>query len=145
MKAVIQRVSNARVSILGKTVGEIKKGLLVFFAVHVDDTENMIEKMSDKICNLRIFEDAEGKMNNSLIDMGGEILVVSQFTLYGDTRKGNRPSFMESARPDKAIPYYEEFVTKLKEKRLKVETGEFGAKMDVELKNDGPVTIIIDL
>ncbi|MDA3839769.1 MAG: D-aminoacyl-tRNA deacylase [Patescibacteria group bacterium] len=145
MRAVIQRVSSAQVSVDDSIIGKIDKGLLVFFAVHVDDTEKMIEKMADKILKLRIFEDSEEKMNLSLEDTEGEILVVSQFTLYGDTKKGNRPSFIESARPEKAIPFYEKFVTILKEKNIKVEAGKFGADMQVELINDGPVTIIIDI
>jgi len=145
MRVVIQRVSRASVSIDNEIVGKINKGFLALFAVHVDDDEKMIEKMADKISKLRIFEDSDEKMNLSLIDVEGEILVVSQFTLYGDTKKGNRPSFIESARPEKAIPYYEKFIRELKNKNLKVETGKFGADMQVELVNDGPVTIIIDL
>jgi len=145
MRSLIQKVSEANVSVSGETVGKIKKGLLVFFAVHVDDEEKMISKMADKIINLRIFEDKDSKMNLSLEDVKGEILVVSQFTLYGDTRKGNRPSFIESARPEKAIPYYEKFVSILREKGFKVETGKFGEKMLVSLVNDGPNTIIINL
>jgi len=145
MRVVVQRVINAQVGVGGEIVGKINKGLLVFFAVHIDDTEKMIEKMADKILKLRIFEDKEEKMNLSLEDVGGDILVVSQFTLYGDTRKGNRPSFIESARPEKAIPFYEKFIEKLGERNIKVESGQFGADMKVELINDGPVTIIIDL
>ena len=145
MRAVIQRVSSAQVSVTEKIVGKINKGLLVFFAVHVDDKEEMIDKMADKILKLRIFEDSEEKMNLSLIDVEGEILIVSQFTLYGDTKKGNRPSFIESARPEKAIPFYEKFLSVLQEKNIKVQSGEFGAKMEVELVNDGPVTVIVDL
>ena len=144
MRAVIQRVKEAEVKISGKTVGKIGKGLLVLLAVHVDDTEDKIEKMATKIINLRIFGDQADKMNLSVKDMGGEILVVSQFTLYGDISKGNRPSFIESAKPDKAVPYYEKFVEKIKVSGLKTATGEFGAMMEVGLVNDGPVTIIID-
>jgi len=144
MRAVIQRVKEAEVKISGKTVGKIGKGLLVLLAVHVDDTEDKIEKMATKIINLRIFGDQADKMNLSVKDMGGEILVVSQFTLYGDISKGNRPSFIESAKPDKAVPYYEKFVEKIKVSGLKTATGEFGAMMEVSLINDGPVTIIID-
>ena len=144
MRAVIQRVKNAEVKIDGKIVGKIGKGLLVLLAVHQDDTEDKIEKMATKIINLRIFADKDDKMNLSIKDVGGEILVVSQFTLYGDISKGNRPSFIESAKPDKAVPYYEKFVEKIKVSGLKTATGEFGAMMEVGLVNDGPVTIIID-
>jgi len=144
MRAVIQRVKNAEVKIDGKIVGKIGKGLLVLLAVHQDDTEDKIEKMATKIINLRIFADEEDKMNLSVKDVGGEILVVSQFTLYGDISKGNRPSFIESAKPDKVVPYYEKFVEKIKVSGLKTATGEFGAMMEVSLINDGPVTIIID-
>ena len=144
MRAVIQRVKNAEVKIDGKIVGKIGKGLLVLLAVHQDDTEDKIERLATKIINLRIFADEEDKMNLSVKDVGGEILVVSQFTLYGDISKGNRPSFIESAKPDKAVPYYEKFVEKIKVSGLKTATGEFGAMMEVGLVNDGPVTIIID-
>ena len=145
MRAVIQRVKEASVKVDNEIVGKIGRGLLVLLAVHVDDTEDKIEKMATKIINLRIFRDKDDKMNLSVKDVGGEILVVSQFTLYGDTSKGNRPSFIESARPDKAIPYYEKFIEKIKSSGLKTATGKFGAMMDVSLINDGPVTIIIDL
>jgi len=144
MRAVIQRVKNAEVKIDGKIVGKIGKGLLVLLAVHQDDTEDKIERLATKIINLRIFADKDDKMNLSIKDVGGEILVVSQFTLYGDISKGNRPSFIESAKPDKAVPYYEKFVEKIKVSGLKTATGEFGAMMEVGLVNDGPVTIIID-
>lgn len=145
MRAVIQRVKEGEVRIEGETVGQIKKGLLVFLAVHEDDSEEKLKKMAEKIIALRIFSDNEGKMNLSLKEVGGEILVVSQFTLYGDTKKGNRPSFIESARGEKAGPFYEKFVKYLKEGGIKTETGEFGAMMEVELINDGPVTIIMEL
>lgn len=145
MRAVIQRVKEAEVKISSKIVGKIGKGLLVLLAVHADDTEDKIEKMATKIINLRIFGDKDDKMNLSVRDVGGEILIVSQFTLYGDISKGNRPSFIESARPDKAVPYYEKFVEKIEGSGLKTETGEFGAMMEVSLINDGPVTVIIDL
>jgi len=144
MRAVIQRVKNAEVKIDGKIVGKIGKGLLVLLAVHQDDTEDKIEKMATKIINLRIFADEEDKMNLSVKDVGGEILVVSQFTLYGDISKGNRPSFIESAKPDKAVPYYEKFVEKIKTSGLKTATGKFGAMMEVSLTNDGPVTIVVE-
>ncbi|MFA4833490.1 MAG: D-aminoacyl-tRNA deacylase [Patescibacteria group bacterium] len=151
MRVVIQRVKSANVKIDNEIVGQIGQGLLVLLAVHVDDTEDKIEKMAAKIINLRIFSDPSAssgqvdKMNLSVKDVGGEILVVSQFTLYGDISKGNRPSFIESARPDKAIPYYEKFVAKIKDSGLETATGKFGAMMDVSLINDGPVTVIIDL
>ncbi len=145
MRVVVQRVKNAIVSIDGKVVSQINRGLLVLLAVHQDDKEEVIKKMSEKIINLRIFGDSAGKMNLSVKDVKGEILVVSQFTLYGDSQKGNRPSFIESAKSEKAIPIYERFVKYIREQGIKVETGEFGAMMEVELINDGPVTIIINL
>jgi len=145
MRSVVQRVSRAEVKIGGRAVGQIKKGLLVFLAVHKDDNEEKIAKLAEKIMALRIFSDKEGKMNLSLKEVGGEILVVSQFTLYGDTKKGNRPSFIESAPKEKAIPFYEKFIDYFKKEDIKTETGEFGAMMEVELTNDGPVTIIIEL
>jgi D-tyrosyl-tRNA(Tyr) deacylase len=145
MRAVIQRVKEAEVKISGKIVGKIGKGLLVLLAVHQTDSEDKIEKLATKIINLRIFSDKNDKMNLSVKDVKGEILVVSQFTLYGDTTKGNRPSFIESARPEKAVSYYEKFVEKIKDSGLKTATGKFGAMMDVSLINDGPITVIIDL
>ncbi len=145
MRAVIQVVSSANVKVDSKTVGDINKGFLVLLAIHNDDMEDKIEKMADKIADLRIFTDEDDRMNLSLKDVGGEILVVSQFTLYGDTKKGNRPSFLESAKPVKAVPYYEKLVSLLKNKGFKVETGQFGAMMQVSLVNEGPTTIIIDL
>ena len=145
MRVVIQRVKNANVKVDNKIIGEIGHGLLILLAVHKDDEESVIKKMADKIINLRIFEDDNGKMNLSLKDVNGEILVVSQFTLYGNCRKGNRPSFIESARPDKAIPMYDKFVKYIKGQEIKMETGKFGAMMDVKLINNGPVTIIIDI
>ncbi len=145
MRAVIQVVSEANVKVDDKIVGIINKGFLVLLAIHENDTEDKILKMADKISDLRIFTDDNDKMNLSLKDVGGEILLVSQFTLYGDTKKGNRPSFIESAKPVKAVPYYEKVVTLLKNKGFKVETGQFGAMMQVSLVNEGPATIIIDL
>ena len=145
MRAVIQRVKSANVKVDSKIVGKISKGLLILLAVHEDDKEEVIQKMADKIINLRIFSDSQDKMNLSIKDVEGEILVVSQFTLYGNCNKGKRPSFIESARPEKAIPFYEKFVKYIREQGIKIETGEFGADMKVELINDGPVTIIIDL
>ena len=145
MRAVIQRVEQAEVKIDNEPVGRIGAGLLVLLAVHAEDTEDKIEKLARKIVNLRIFSDQNGKMNRSIRETKGEILVVSQFTLYGDTGKGNRPSFIESARPEKAIPYYERFIEVLKNQGIMVASGRFGAVMAVSLTNDGPVTIIIDL
>ncbi len=145
MRAVVQRVSRAQVGVNEKVIGKIEKGLLILFAVHIDDREEMIKKMADKILALRIFEDSDEKMNLSLKDIEGDVLVVSQFTLYGNTKKGNRPSFIESAKPEKAIPFYEKFLDCLLESNLKIQSGEFGADMNVELLNDGPVTVIIDL
>ncbi len=144
MRAVIQRVSRARVIIDGKTVGEIEGGLLVLLAVTHQDTSEQVRWMAEKTIGLRIFEDDEGKMNRSISESGGAILVVSQFTLYGDCRKGRRPSFIRSAPPEIAIPLYESYVNALIERGVHVETGEFGATMQVELTNDGPVTLILD-
>jgi len=144
MRAVIQRVKSAEVRVAGEIVGQIGHGLLVLLAVHRQDEEISIPRLADKIVALRIFDDRAGKMNLSVKDTAGEIMVVSQFTLYGDARGGNRPSFLESARPDKAADYYDEFVTYLRQNRFKVETGKFGATMEVALVNDGPTTIILD-
>ena len=143
MRAVIQRVSRASVLIDGETVGAIGKGFLVLLGIHVNDEIADADYIVKKISGLRIFNDEAGKMNLSLGNVSGELLVVSQFTLYGDARHGNRPSFIEAALPDKAVPLYEYTVKKLKE-QFKVETGKFGADMDVELVNDGPVTILLD-
>ena len=145
MRAVIQAVSSVNVKVDDNVVGEIKRGYLVLLAIHTDDTEDKIIKMADKISDLRIFTDENDKMNLSLKDVGGEILLVSQFTLYGDTKKGSRPSFSDSAKPVKAVPYYEKVVSLLKNKNIKVETGQFGAMMQVSLVNEGPTTVIIDL
>lgn len=146
MRAVIQRVSQATVKVNQELISEINSGFLVFLAIKSDDQEELIEKLADKIVNLRIFEDQSGKMNLSIKEINGEILVVSQFTLYGDVRRGNRPSFIESARPEIAEPFYEKFIQILLSKGLqKVVSGKFGALMSVELVNDGPTTIIIDL
>ena len=145
MKAVIQRVKEASVTVEGEVVGKIDKGLLVLLGIHQDDTEEMIEKMAGKIARLRVFEDEEGKMSKSVQVIGGSVLIVSQFTLYGDVRKGNRPSFTTSAHPDKAQPMYEQVVKAVREEGLGVETGTFAAMMDVSLVNDGPVTIIVEL
>lgn len=144
MKSVIQRVSQASVTIDGAVVGEIQKGFMILLGITHTDTEKDVKWMVDKITGLRVFEDENGKMNLSLEDVGGELLIVSQFTLYGDARKGRRPSFIEAARPEKAIPLYEKFVEMAREKGVKVATGEFGADMKVSLINDGPVTLIVD-
>lgn len=144
MRAVVQRVKNASVRIDGEICGQINQGLLVFLGVSKEDTESDITYISDKITGLRIFEDENEKMNNSIMDINGEILVISQFTLYGDCRKGRRPSFDGAMRPPKAEEMYEKFVEYIKKSGLKTETGRFGADMKVELLNDGPVTIILD-
>lgn len=143
MKAVVQRTAHASVSIDGNTVGRIDRGLLVLLGIEPDDSEADIEYMVKKCSGLRIFEDENGKMNLSVQDVGGSILLVSQFTLLGDARKGNRPSFTGAAVPEKAIPIYERVISELA-KRLPVQTGVFGADMQVELVNDGPVTILLD-
>ena len=144
MKCVIQRVSEASVTIDGSIKGEIKKGFLVLLGITHSDTEKDVKWMVDKITGLRVFEDQDGKMNLSLEEVDGELLIVSQFTLYGDAKKGRRPSFIEAARPEKATPLYENFIELANRKNIKVATGEFGADMKVTLINDGPVTLIID-
>ena len=144
MRAVLQRVSRAKVSVEGENIGEIDKGILVLLGVSREDTEKDTIYVLEKTLNLRIFEDADGKMNLSLLDKEGELLVVSQFTLYADVRKGRRPSFIEAAMPEKANELYELFVREARKQIKKVETGRFQAMMDVELINDGPVTIIVD-
>lgn len=144
MRAVVQRVSEAKVSVEGNIVGEIQKGLLVFLGVGEEDEALDLDYMVDKVLGLRIFEDDKGKMNLSLMDIKGEILIVSQFTLYGDVRKGKRPSFSASADPDRAEAIYNEFIEKCKERGVPTAEGIFGANMSVELENDGPVTILID-
>lgn len=144
MKVVIQRVLEAKVEIEGKTKGQIGKGLLLFLGVGAEDTREIADKFLDKILKLRIFEDAEGKTNLSIKDVDGELLVVSQFTLYADCRKGNRPSFINSAPPAMAEELYEYFLSQCEEKMGKAEHGEFGADMKVSLVNDGPFTIVLD-
>ncbi len=145
MKAVIQRVSKATITVDGKITAEIKTGLLILLGVEDVDAAADIEWLSRKIVNLRIFNDADGVMNNSLLDMQGDAIVVSQFTLHASTKKGNRPSYIKAAKPEVAIPLYEDFIRQLeKDLDKRVGTGIFGADMKVELLNDGPVTIIID-
>lgn len=144
MRAVVQRVSRAKVTVGDEVIGEIGRGFLVLLGVSVKDGTDDADYLVDKIVNLRIFDDAFGKMNLSLAETGGELMVVSQFTLYGDTRRGRRPSFIEAAGGDSAVDLYEHFITKARETVSNVGTGRFGAMMDVELVNDGPVTIILD-
>ena len=144
MRAVVQRVSRAKVSVDSALAGEIGSGLLVLLGVSHKDTESDADYLVEKVLNLRIFEDAEGKMNASLLETRGEMLVVSQFTLYGDTRRGRRPSFIAAARPEDANRHYEYFVSQARLSNIRVATGRFQAMMDVELVNDGPVTLIID-
>lgn len=144
MRAVVQRVRRASVAVDGNVIGRIQKGLLVFLGVGESDTESDIEYMANKISGLRIFADNDGKMNKSVMDDNLEILVISQFTLYGTVKKGFRPSFTEAANPQKGEDFYLKFCEMLKTKGLKVEMGSFGAMMDIDLLNEGPVTIIID-
>jgi D-tyrosyl-tRNA(Tyr) deacylase len=140
----VQRVSSASVAVGGRTTGSIERGLLLLVGFRAGDAPVSIDWMTDKVCGLRIFSDDEGKMNRSVEDVGGGLLVVSQFTLYGDASKGKRPSFIDAARPETAIPLYEAFVARLRERVARVETGEFGADMQVALVNDGPVTIWLE-
>lgn len=144
MRAVIQRVTNANVTVEDSITGKINKGLLIFLGVENNDTENDLNYIIEKIINLRIFEDDNNKMNLSLLDVKGELLIVSQFTLLGDCRKGRRPSFTEAAPPDMAKEMYNKFIKICKEKEIKTQTGVFQADMKVNLCNDGPVTLLID-
>ena len=144
MRAVVQRVSSARVRVGGEVTGEIGRGLAVLLGVSREDSEADARLLADKVAGLRVFEDAAGKMNLAAADVGGGVLVVSQFTLYGDARKGNRPSFTEAAPPEAANALYERFCTLVREKGLPVATGVFRASMEVELVNEGPVTILLD-
>ncbi|ASS66291.1 MULTISPECIES: D-aminoacyl-tRNA deacylase [unclassified Paenibacillus] len=144
MKVVVQRCSSASVSVEGAPVGSIGHGLMLLVGITHEDSEADISWMADKIANLRIFEDGAGKMNLSVLDSGGAVLSVSQFTLYGDCRKGRRPNFMSAARPEHAEPLYEAFNGALRALGLQVETGRFGAMMDVSLVNEGPVTLLVD-
>ncbi len=144
MRAVIQRVENANVAIDGKEAGKILQGLLILLGVTHEDSDEDVEWLVNKIVQMRIFADNEGKMNLSLIDVKGEVLVISQFTLFASTKKGNRPSYIQAARPEYANNLYKKFISRIKGEAVKVETGIFGADMSVSLINDGPVTIIID-
>ncbi len=145
MRALVQRVSRASVSVEGEVVGSIRHGLCVFIGMTHDDTLDQVNKMADKLFKLRIFSDAEDKMNLSVADIAGDILIISQFTLYGDARKGNRPSYIGAARPEVAEPLIEALVLNLRDKGLAVPAGVFGADMEVEILNQGPVTINIEL
>lgn len=144
MKAVLMRVRRASVTIDERETRSIGRGFLILLAVTHDDTEAQAVKLADKLCSLRLFEDGDGKINLTLDEVGGEIMIVSQFTLYGNCRKGRRPEFLSAARPEIAIPMYEKFVAICREKGYHVETGEFGAYMEVESLNDGPFTLIVD-
>jgi len=144
VRALIQRVKRAQVSTNGKVLGRIEKGLIVFLGIKDDDKEEDAEFLSEKIVHLRIMADEEEKMNKAVLDVGGQILVVSQFTLYADTNYGRRPSFLKAAKPEIARPLYDLFIDKLKEKGVKVQTGRFGAYMEVKVINDGPVTIMLE-
>lgn len=144
MRAVVQRVSHAKVTVDGEVEGKIGNGIVVLLGIGQEDTEKDIEYLADKIINLRIFEDENGKMNISLPDAKGELLVVSQFTLYGDCRKGRRPGYDKAARPEVAQNIYERFVDTCRKYNIKVETGKFQAAMMVDIHNDGPVTLLLD-
>lgn len=144
MKLVIQRVLNAKVEVDNKIVGKIEKGFLVLVGITHEDTEKQADYLAKKLCNLRVFSDENHKMNLSIKDIGGELLIVSQFTLYADCSDGNRPSFTQAAKPDKANELYEYFCKRCENKDIKVEKGIFGADMKVSLVNDGPVTIIME-
>ena len=144
MRAVVQRVKRSSVSVDGKVISNIDKGLMVLLGVEVNDDESDLDYILKKVTKLRIFDDEEGVMNKSLLDYGLEVLVVSQFTLYGDARKGNRPSYIRSAKFDQGILLYKKFIEELENLNIKVSHGEYGADMDVELINDGPVTILLD-
>ena len=145
MRVVVQRVNNASVKIAGNTVGQINKGLLLLVGLKEGDGVEQIKKVATKIAKMRIFEDENGKTNLAIKDVGGQILSVSQFTLLADTKKGNRPSFIKAMKPPKSAELWEQFNEELKKQGLTVETGEFGADMQVDLQNDGPFTIVLDL
>jgi D-tyrosyl-tRNA(Tyr) deacylase len=144
MRIVLQRVSEASVSVDGRVIGSVGKGFCILAGFTHTDTMEQVRWMADKVAGLRIFTDAEGKMNLALADVGGGVLVVSQFTLYGNAEKGRRPSFIDAARPEQAIPLYEGFVAELRARGLTVATGEFGAPMEVRIVNDGPVTLVVE-
>ncbi len=144
MRAVIQRVSESSVTVDGSVIGEIGVGFMVLLGVSDDDTEQDADALVQKIVGLRVFNDDDGKFNQSLMDVGGRVLLISQFTLMGDCRKGRRPSFIRAARPEYAIPLYESVIAGLKQRGVTVASGEFGAHMDVHLINDGPVTLLVD-
>jgi D-tyrosyl-tRNA(Tyr) deacylase len=144
MRAVVQRVADARVTVNGRICGRIDQGLLVYLGVAAEDDEQDLRYTAEKVVNLRIFPDSNGKMNLSVRDTGGAVLVVSQFTLYGDARQGRRPSYITAAEPDKARLFYENFVEQIRSHGLRVETGQFAARMDVGYTNVGPVTILLD-
>ncbi len=144
MRVVLQRVSSASVTIDGRVVGTIGQGFCLLVGFTHADTAAQVDWMAEKVAGLRLFSDSEGKMNLGLAEKGGAVLVVSQFTLYGDAAKGRRPSFIDAARPETAIPLYERFVSALRDRGLEVATGEFGADMQVAIQNDGPVTLILD-
>ena len=144
MRAVVTRVRHASVTIDGAVCGQIGQGFLILLGITHEDTEALALKLADKICSLRIFEDENGKMNVGLAEAGGELLVISQFTLYGSCKRGRRPDFLAAARPEIAIPLYERFVARCAENGFRVQTGEFGADMKVDSLNDGPLTLILD-
>lgn len=144
MKAVIQRVKKAKITINGSKEKNINKGIVIFIGIGEDDARKDADWLSEKIMNLRIFPNDEGKLDQSITAMAGEIMIVSQFTLFADVNKGRRPDFTKAAKPEKAIPLYEYFIKSLEKSKLKIETGEFGANMLVEIHNDGPVTINLD-
>lgn len=144
MRLVVQRVKNSNVVVEGQTIGEIGQGYMVLIGVGPEDTKEIADFLVQKLINLRVFEDENEKMNLSLKDVGGELLVVSQFTLYGDCRKGRRPSFSSAARPEVATKLYEEFIEKARKEGIVTKTGQFGAHMMVDLTNDGPVTILLE-
>lgn len=144
MRVVLQRVKNAKVDVNKKTVGEISHGFLILLGIGHDDSEIDADWLIEKILKLRVFEDEDGKMNKNIFDISGSLLVISQFTLYANCKKGNRPSFVDAAKPEEANRLYEYFVSKATDSNINVETGEFGKHMEVSLLNDGPVTIILD-
>ena len=144
MRIVLQRVSAASVTIAGRTVGRIDRGFCLLLGITHGDTAAEADWLADKVAGLRLFNDADGKMNLGLAEVGGSVLVVSQFTLYGDASRGRRPSFIDAARPEEAVPLYEGFIAALRARGLPVETGEFGAAMVVDIQNDGPVTLILE-